>query len=387
MNAPPVLDPISGWWLAPDGPFPAAAYTQAVLQLTMVDEITGAPPDPPPVATTTTIGLNPRATTGGEAGLVGRPLSCFAPGFVTGAPLQLSLSGSGFLPLSLTADIGAEPGYPGAFTPFQAGNVALHRAPVTISGRTVSRTGIVRAGTSVTTDGIWLTLADVLASPPAAANMITIASPLYANRDTTATVAQQNLTSAPPAEAKTLMKPGNVGDTMIQVSDQVALSLGTIVALDGPDPGRAEYLSVTAITSLGPGTNFPAVLTLAFPLARTHTAAAGVIRMIPAAAGAANSLSRAASVGDSTLFTASMNGLDASTTAIVVSGGGAAAEYHAASIIAAASDAAGFVVLPPVHRIAQLRLRAHHPLEPTDLLRDVMLPLGIGALDLNLVFP
>jgi len=45
------------------------------------------------------------------------------------------------------------------------------------------------------------------------------------------------------------------------------------------------------------------------------------------------------------------------------------------------------VRLPPVHRLAQLRLRVHHPAEPTDLLRDVMLPLGVNALTLDLVFP
>ena len=43
--------------------------------------------------------------------------------------------------------------------------------------------------------------------------------------------------------------------------------------------------------------------------------------------------------------------------------------------------------LPPAHRAAQLRLRVHHPAEPTDLIRDVMLPLGVNALTLDFVFP
>ena len=394
MSPLPVLDALSGWRLAPDGPFAAASWPQAVPSLTLLDEITGEPPDPPPAATTTTIGLTARVSTDGGAGLVGCPLSRFPPGFIagepfsiTGVPLQLSLSGVGFLPLDLTAAIGPEPGYPPNFTPVQLGSVALHREPVTISGRTVSRTGVVRAGTSVTVDGIWLTLADVLAGPPAAANLITILSPLYANRDTTGTVAQQNLPSAPPAEAKTLTQPGNVGDTTIGVSDQVALAIGTIVVVDGQDPQRAEYLPITAITSLGPGATFPAVLGLAFPLSRPHAAGAPVIRIVPPVAGAANPLSRATSTGDATLFPASMAGLDASMTGVVISGGGGVAEYHAASLIVASTDASGFFALPPIHRVAQLRLRAHHLAEPTDLLRDVMVPFGIGALNLNLVFP
>lgn len=386
MTAFPVVDSVSGWQLAPDGPFAAAAYPQAVLALTLLDEVTGAPPNPAPIATTETMGLTPRVSAGGLAGLAGRPLSCFAPGFIVGAPLQLSLSGSGFLPIDLNSSIGAEPGYPSAFTPVQLGTVTLHRTPVVITGRTISRTGIVRAGTAVTVDGIWLTLVDVPGAPPVAPNWLTIASPLYASRDTTGTVAQQNLTPAPASEVKVLMQPGNVGETTIQVSDQGGLSVGTIVALDAQDLGRAEYLAITSITSLGPGANFQAALSLAFPLARQHVTGAGVIRMIPAAAGATNALSRAAGAGDVTLFPGSMTGLDASMSAVAVAGG-AATEYHAASVIAATSDAAGFVTLPPVHRVAQLRLRAHHPAEPTDLLRDVMLPFGMTAMNLDLVFP
>ena len=97
MTAFPVVDSVSGWQLAPDGPFAAAAYPQAVLVLTLLDEVTGLRRDPPPIATTETMGLTPRVFTGGLAGLVGRPFSCFAPGFAVGAPLQLSLNGSGVL--------------------------------------------------------------------------------------------------------------------------------------------------------------------------------------------------------------------------------------------------------------------------------------------------
>ena len=45
------------------------------------------------------------------------------------------------------------------------------------------------------------------------------------------------------------------------------------------------------------------------------------------------------------------------------------------------------MTLPPVHRAAQLQLRAHHAAEPTDLIRDVILPLGVSALTIDFVFP
>lgn len=385
MTPLPVLDALSGWRLAPDTPRPVAARPQAVLRLVMRDEITALPPLPPPAASTSTVGFTARATRGGLAGLVGAPLSRFRPGFISGATLQLGLAGPGFLPLSLSATIGAEPGYPAAFAPADLGIVALHRSPVVLAARTVSRTRIVRAGASVTLAGVWWTLAD-LVNPPGAPDLVTLASPLYADRAATATIARQNLTAAPPAEAKLLLRPGNVGDPAVRLSDQVALAPGTVLALDPGDPERAEYLAVTAITEAGIGPGFPATAVLAFPLARAHSAGAVAIRMIPAAPGAANTLARPASVGDVTLFPVAMAGLDATMDAVVIAGGGAD-EYHAAGLFATTSDAAGYARLPPIHRVAQLRLRVHHPAEPVDLLRDVMPPFGADALFLDLVFP
>jgi hypothetical protein len=354
------------------------------MTLTVVDEITGEPPRMTLIPCTDISGLEARAT-GSLAGLVGQPLRRYRPGFVTGAPLDLTLSGPGFLPLTLKQNLGAEPGYPDAFTPVDLGSVALHRSPVTISGRTVSHTGVVRAGAAVNLSGVWLTLAD-LANPPAAPNVATLASPLYADRSTAATIAAQPMTAAPPAQAKTLVRPGNVGDGSAMLSDAVGLAVGAIVALDPQDQGRAEYLAITAITLLGAGPTFPAVVTLAFPLTRPHAPGATAIQMILGAAGAPNALAAAARTGDVTLLPAAMAGLSASTP-VVVAGGAAAAEYHVVSPIAGVSDAQGYVTLPPVHRTAQLRLRVHHPAETTDLLRDVMLPLGADALTIDFVFP
>jgi hypothetical protein len=110
--------------------------------------------------------------------------------------------------------------------------------------------------------------------------------------------------------------------------------------------------------------------------------------MMPAAAGAANALALAAQAGDATMFPAAMNALDATMSAVVISGGGVAtAEYHAARLYAANSDINGHVVLPAVHRLAQLQLRVHHPSQATDLLTSVILPFGAETISLNLAFP
>lgn len=383
MRGFPVIDALSGWRLASEPPEPAAAWLQEMLVASVVDETTGMPPAAAPTASTTTEGLHARASVGGYAGLVGRPLTSYPPGFVTGAQLQLTLSGTGYLPVSLTAALGAQPGYPDAFQPVDAGMVSLHRAPISLLGR-VTASAAPLAGAAVTLDGIWSTVAS-LAGAAAAPNLVALLSPLYASRSSTATVAAQGLTAAPPAQAKTLLRPANVGDTTARLSDQVGLGVGSIVALYPQDLARIEYATVTAITDGGIPPNQPATVALAFPLSRPHAAGQTVIRMIPGAPGAANTLSQTASVGDVTLFAATMTGLDATMQAAVVSGG-AADEYHPAGIYAATSDADGDVTLPPLHRLVQVRLRVHAASQPTDLLPVAVLPFAAQTLTLDLAY-
>jgi hypothetical protein len=378
-------DALSGWTIAPEAPRVFAARLRPLLVAALVDEVSGLPPVTPLTGTTPALGLTPRIADGGQCGLIGEPLTRYFPGAVVGAPLTLALQGDGYLPLTLTGLLPAQPGYPGGFAPLDLGRVALHRSPVTLAGRVVSHTGVVRAGAAITLDGVWLTLADLLAAP-AAANLVALASPLYADRTAAATVRSQALVEAAPAEAKRLLQPAGIGDAAVRLSDQMALALGDIVAFDPDDPERAEYIAVTGFSDAGSGPDLPVTAGLAFPLRRPHPAGATAIRMQPSPAGAANPLARPARAGDRTLFPAAMAGITPATTAIVVAGG-APDEYHAAGIVATASDGAGYFTLPPVHRVAQLRLRVQHGAEPNDLLRDVFLPFGAEQLGLDLVFP
>jgi hypothetical protein len=382
-----VHDAISGWRLAPDTPPPpVAAYAQEILVMLVLDEITGLPPEAVLTASSTTTGLLARADSDGYAGLAGVPQTRFPATSVVGAALQLTLSGAGYVTRSVTSALPAQPGYPEAFFPANLGTVTLHRAPVSLTGRVVDAASAPLSAAAVTADGIWPTLASMQNAVPAAPNLIALLSPLYADRDATATVAAQALTAA--AAGKTLLLPGNVGDTSLRLSDQIGLAVGSILGLDQADPQRGEYVSVASITQGGLTAAQPATAMLDYPLARPHGAGVAAIPMTLGASGTANALSSAAQSGDVTLFPATMGGLDTSMRAVVISGGGpATAEYHAAGTYLASSDANGHVVLPPLHRIAQLNLRVHHPSQATDLISTVVLPFGAAMLTLDLAFP
>jgi hypothetical protein len=373
----PVRDAQAGWWLAPDfPPPPAASYPQEILALTVLDEVTGLPPELPPAATGTA-GLVARAAANGAAGLAGIPLSRWNVGFIQNAPLQFSLSSLGYIARSVSTTLPAQSGYPQNFIPATPGPVLLHRAPTAITGRVTDASQAPLAAASVTVDGIWPTIAD-LPNPTAPPNLIALATPLYADRSTSATVAVQNLTAG--AAVKMLLRPGNVGDSTLRLSDQIGLAPGSIMRVD------QEFVIVSAIIDAGATPQQPATAQLSFPLALPHAAGAAATPMLPLPAGPTNGLARASQAGDVTIFPAAMAGLNSSMTAVVITGGGAGAEYHAASRYAASTDAAGRFGLPPLHRLAQLSLRAHHPSQATDLLVTAMLPFGIPALALALDF-
>jgi hypothetical protein len=380
------VDAHDTWRFAPEDAPPLADRIQALLQAIVTDEITGLPPDAAITVTTEITGLTARTAGGGRVGLVGRPLALYAPGFVAGAPLSMSLAAPGFQPLALSAALPAQPGYPDAFTPRDLGVVTMHRAPTSISGRTVSHTHIVRPGSAVEIDGVWLTQAD-LTGAAGPATIISIASALYADRPAGGSVRQFNVTPAPPGEAKQLVGPAVAGATQIRLSDQTNLAVGDLLLIDPPDQGRAEIIAVTAIVDPGSGPDLPATAVLAFALQRYHAKGTTVVRAVPAAPGAPNALARAGQIGDVTLFPATMSGLDATMTAVEVTGGSAAAEYHWAAVYSVTSDPDGYYRLPPVHRIAQIQLHTDNAAEPTPLTLPVTLDWGRSELVLDLVFP
>src|SRR5207249_1873711 len=86
----------------------------------------------------------------------------------------------------VTQAIGPIAAFPDSFTPLDLGDLALHRDPVMIVGRTVVRTaGVIDklGAATVAITGIWRVMPTLTSSPPAApANIVAVTPPLYASR-------------------------------------------------------------------------------------------------------------------------------------------------------------------------------------------------------------
>jgi hypothetical protein len=147
------------------------------------------------------------------------------------------------------------------------------------------------------------------------------------------------------------------------------------LAIEPGDPERQEFIPIAAVDAAS-SADQPADVTLVHPLHRTHRDGAPVVRAVPAAAGPANALTDPARAGDVTVFLAGLAGLGAATRTVVLAGGAASQ-----------SGGEGDFVLPPLHRVAQLRLRADHAAEPQPARIDVALDWGASELVRDLVFP
>lgn len=354
------------WRFAPDAPPPAIAErSQAILQARLVDEVLGVPPALPIQATTRVHGAVARVAAGGRAGVLGRPaVAYFAPAIAT-SRADMTIDAPGFLPLTLDAALGAQPGYPDAFAPRDLGDVALHRLPVRICGRVASRVLGPLSGATIAVTGVW----PLLQHPPGPAvapNAMPLLAGLYADRPA-GSMRRRNLT--PAAQVKTLVRPAVAGETVVRLSDRQTIAAGQILAIGFGDPERVEYIGIAAIDT-GSSADQPATFTLDHPLRRDHGEATDAARAVPTAAGPNNAISRPARRGDATIWTAALAGIGPATTAIEV-GGGAPPEFHATTRYRATSSAGGDFALAPIHRIAALELTVSHVSQPAPMIRVI----------------
>lgn len=386
MTTRTILAGEASWFFSPEVPPPTVAdRSQAILRLRLVDETTGLPPALPIAAATTLAGATARASQGGLVGVVGQPsVAFYAPAIAT-AHVDLTVSAAGFLPIMVDQAVGAQPGYPDTFAAIDLGDVMLHRVPSWLSGRMVSRSTGPLSGGTVRVSGVWARMQHPAAAATAPDAMPCYAG-IYADRDTSATVARRNFTLA--AATKALRLPGVAGDVALRLSDSVGIAAGDVVAIEPADPERLEYIGIHSVTA-GSSPDQPATLTLDFPLRRDHPEGAVATRAVPGAGGAANPLALAARRGDVSVWTAALAGIGASTSAIEIAGGGMGLqpEYQPSSRYQATTGLEGDYALPPIHRIAAIELTATHASQPNPLKQTVVLGWGRATVITDFIFP
>lgn len=254
------------------------------------------------------------------------------------------------------------PVVPDDFAPANAGDLALHREPVVLTGRTVRVTAAgttILAGAAVRITGFWRTPPPANVSVPAIPpNLVSVHPALYADRaPVIGQLRRRNL--APVAgDDKSLLDDVPAGATVLRLSDRQNLTVGGILLIDPDIPDRAEHLAVTAIAGASAAT-LPARVTVDYPLAFPHPAGARVRRVTPQPLGATKQLTREALRGDTTVFLNSVTGLAAGQQARVT-GGPSPDEHHELRLYTATSDADGYYRLPPLSRVAQVEIRAEH---------------------------
>jgi hypothetical protein len=317
-------------------------------------------------------------------GVIGRPaLIYYAPNIKDGEA-DLTVTADGFLPLHLKEKLGTQPpNYPDAFDYQDLQKVPLHRRPVRLIGRVVSRSAGPLNGATVAITKVWAVLKQP-AGPAAQPNAMPLFAGLYRDRKT-GTARRQNFSLAP--EEKSLRTPAAQGDVSVQLSDRINLSATQVLAIEFGDPERAELIGIASIPG-GATADRPTEVILDHPLRRHHPQGAIAVRAVTSGGtGPANNITRPARRGDATIWLAGLSGIGAGTGSIVISGGGQADEYQPTTPYSATSLSQGQYVLPPIHRIAAVQLTASHPTQPTPIVRKVMLAWNSATQTEDFIFP
>ena len=371
-----------GWAWSPPDPVQSAERFRAIMEATLVDEVTGVPFGGR-ARVSTSIPHAAARICGSIAGIAGRPTALFAPPGIAAAPLDLDIAAEGFLPLALRSTMGAQPGFPAAFAPRMLGAVALHREGCVLFGRVIAANGQGLVGAIVTQSGVWSTLASTTGAAQAA-NLMPTPAGFYADRSGAAAVRRRNFT--PAAERKTIAAAIDAGTTEVVLSDRIAIAAGDVLMLD-PDYAECELVRIVALDT-GSSVDQPALATLTFPLARARMPGAIAVRGVSGPSGAANALARAARRGDVSTWTAALSGIGPATAGIEISGGGPAdPEYHFAAPYRTKSVTGGAFALPPLHRLAAVQLTATHASLGSPIVRRFDLEFGAQRLRADLVAP
>jgi len=346
--------------LCPTDPPRAADQLRAVVRWLAVDEIRNAGPDVGFTVTTESLGLRPRVAQDGIMGLVGNPARLYPGLDAATVDIAFSVAAPGYLTRDLQVTLGPIPGFPDQFAPADAGIVYLHRQPVVLRGRVVQLGGLEPTpmlGVPIRIAGVWSSFPPAHIDPDTVMeqpNLVALHPGLYADRSAADSLTRRNL-DANPGQDKVLALPAAASGNTARLSDRVGLAPGSILAFEPGVPGRVEYIAVTVVSGASTDDQ-QATVTLAHPLKLLHEEGTTVQVMTPQAAVAVHALTRDGVPGDRVAFLVAMGGVDAGV--VEIGGGSAPVEYQTASLYSTVSDGDGYYRLPPLSRVASVKLHA-----------------------------
>jgi hypothetical protein len=343
---------------SPDDVPPLGERTWALVKLRVTDELNGEPPDSTIIIQAKEQGFVPRVARDGIAGLAGIPQNVFPGLRTTNYIVHLTVSAEGYVSRDLQVPVPLDPTFPSTFKPPPLVNLALHREPVVIAGRTVRLNGnttlpVIGAAVSVT--GIWRTPppANVLV-PPAPPNLVALRPPLYSDRPAlTQFMRRRDLTPIIGSE-KALVNDLLPGANPILLPDRLGLSVGDVLLIDATEPDLAEFIPIKTVPLTSPA-NQPTLITFEYPVIRAHRRHAVVQRVTPQPAGPTQQLTVDAIVGDTCVF---LNGIAGLAGAHEVLVSGLPDEHHKLMTFSVMSDADGYYRMPPLSRLAQVEIHA-----------------------------
>lgn len=344
---------------SPDDSPPLGARVWALVKLRVIDELNGEPPDNVVTIQAKEKSLISRVTSDGLAGLVGIPQQVFPSLGTTNYSVHLTVSADGYLPLDAEVDFPADPNFPATFTPPPLRNLALHREPTVIAGRTVRVNGSATTavtGATVSMSGIWRTAphANVVV-PPDPANLVALRPPLYSERPAlTQSMRRRDLTLVAGAD-KNLVNDLLPGANPILLSDRQGLTAGDILLVDAMEPDLAEFIAIATVPVTNPPEQ-PTLITLEYPVIRAHRRQSVVQQVTPQPPGAPQQFTEMAIVGDSCVFLDGLAGLAGAREVEI--NGLPRVEHHRLMNFSVVSDADGYYRMPPLSRVAQLEIHA-----------------------------
>lgn len=339
---------------------PAALTSRlwGIVSLRLVDELTGQPPRSPINVTTTHKYLWPRVAEDGLIGLVGIPQQAFPALQSTSYTIDMAISVQGYLAQEQSIRIPSDPAFPTRFTPLHQPDLALHRLPIVIKGRTVLASGYTTtplSGATVRVTGMWRTPPPAnVAMPATPPNLICLDPPVYAAHEAISSHLQGRELPSIAGDDKLLLDHRPCGSHTIRLNNRMNLTTGDILLIDAASPDRCEWLLVRDVVG-GSTPDQETQVIFEYPMAYEHRRYTLVQRVAAQPLGPSNQLTAAAQPGDTTVFLDGLNGLNSAHPARL-SEGSAAEEYHAISKYITMSNSDGFYRLPPISRVAQLEL-------------------------------